>query len=338
MSGYVSLARNGVRWRASADFVPRIESGPFADLQAALASGSPIKDLRHKRTVEVRESGRAWLVKIYKRGSVWRRMAAALGGTRAEHELEQSDKILGLGLPAVPVAAIAEWEDGSAVVCERLEGWISLEEELRRRPDPELLRRYGLFARRLQDAGVDQEDFNPSNILIRGDEMRLIDFERLRVGTPLGRRRRLFLLGKFVRLDTIGRKGLDPFLEGYLRPGEDHEAFLGGILRCAGRQDEIDRERLRRNCTRENRNFGRLETPLHEIWFRRPNPAVGRVGLTADQARALEDHPEGFVLRAQTDALREWRDSNVRAKDGAPIPMAVLVEKGSRRGFIAYRS
>ena len=53
-----------------------------------------------------------------------------------------------------------------------------------------LLERFARFARRLHDAGVDQDDFSPNNFLVRGDgEFVLIDFERARLRRgPLGAR------------------------------------------------------------------------------------------------------------------------------------------------------
>ena len=53
-----------------------------------------------------------------------------------------------------------------------------------------LLERFARLARRLHDAGVDQDDFSPNNFLVRGDgEFVLIDFERARLRRgPLGAR------------------------------------------------------------------------------------------------------------------------------------------------------
>jgi Lipopolysaccharide kinase (Kdo/WaaP) family len=53
-----------------------------------------------------------------------------------------------------------------------------------------LLERFAGFARRLHDAGVDQDDFSPNNFLVRSDgEFVLIDFERARLRRgPLGAR------------------------------------------------------------------------------------------------------------------------------------------------------
>ncbi|MFQ5697274.1 MAG: lipopolysaccharide kinase InaA family protein [Myxococcota bacterium] len=50
-----------------------------------------------------------------------------------------------------------------------------------------LLRDLGTLARRLHDAGVDQEDFSPNNFLrLEGGGLCLLDFERCRVGSPPG--------------------------------------------------------------------------------------------------------------------------------------------------------
>jgi hypothetical protein len=81
-----------------------------------------------------------------------------------------------------------------------------------------LLERFAGFARRLHDAGVDQDDFSPNNFLVRGDgAFVLIDFERARLRRgPLGPRA-WRQLAKLHRRDFgVSRSERLRFLETYL--------------------------------------------------------------------------------------------------------------------------
>jgi hypothetical protein len=87
------------------------------------------------------------------------------------------------------------------------------------------LESFGALQRRLHDAGIDQDDTSPNNFLIDADgAFTLIDFERCRVGHPLGARR-WRLLAKLQR-HRLGVPRTDRlrFLRGYLGPGTDAAA------------------------------------------------------------------------------------------------------------------
>jgi hypothetical protein len=81
-----------------------------------------------------------------------------------------------------------------------------------------LLERFAVFARKLHDTGVDQDDFSPNNFLVRDDgSFVLIDFERARVRRrPLGARA-WTQLAKLHRRDFgISRTDRLRFLSAYL--------------------------------------------------------------------------------------------------------------------------
>ena len=81
-----------------------------------------------------------------------------------------------------------------------------------------LLERFAVFARRLHDAGVDQDDFSPNNFLVRGNgAFVLIDFERARLRRgPLGARA-WTQLAKLHRRDFgVSRSERLRFLRAYL--------------------------------------------------------------------------------------------------------------------------
>lgn len=83
-----------------------------------------------------------------------------------------------------------------------------------------LLLAFARLARRLHDAGVDQDDFSPNNFMAtQDDELVLIDFERCSVGPPL-RERRWQMLAKLARHELgVSRTDRLRFLRTYLSLG-----------------------------------------------------------------------------------------------------------------------
>jgi tRNA A-37 threonylcarbamoyl transferase component Bud32 len=325
---YERLTAGGVRWWATPRFAPLVRSGEFADFPSLCARARVLKDLRMKRTLEVG----GWIIRIHKPGSVWKRLSTVVRGSRARRELERSRAVVAAGVPTVPVEAAAEWKGGSACVFEKLDGWTSLELVLRNGRDDAMLRRYGAFARRAHDAGVLQDDFNPSNVLVKGDEMRIIDFERLEVRPSLSEAQRLRLVAKLLRLATVGRAGIEAYLDGYVKAGESRDAVRDRVLALAERQSRIDRERLAKNCLKENRNFGRVERTHYRKGYE------GRDGVSAFEACALAGRPAGYSYRDAEDAVRAWQEANVASADGGPVPLAVVVAGRGKRGFLVFRA
>jgi hypothetical protein len=116
----------------------------------------------------------------------------------------------------------------------------------------EWLTGFGELQRRLHDAGVDQDDTSPNNFLLElgesGLRWTLIDFERCRVGRPLGWPRRWRLLAKLARHELgVSRSERLRFLSAYLeagraavQPGETRRTSPGGPsteARGAGRRE-----------------------------------------------------------------------------------------------------
>ncbi|MHC4607366.1 MAG: lipopolysaccharide kinase InaA family protein [Planctomycetota bacterium] len=329
MPEYHSVTAGDVRWQSSGDFLPHIRTGPFGDLRRVIAEAEVLKDQPDKRTLRYEK----WLLKVYRKRFQLKRLVK---GDPAVRELEEGHKVAGLGIPCVPAAAAALWEDGSVAVCERLEGWTSLQEALSPRASSALLMRYGAFARRIHDAGVDQDDFNPTNILVKGEEMRLIDFERTKVTGSVPRARRIEVLAKLLRPQSLGRRSVEQFLKGYLRPGEPD--LLPQVLEAWAHRAQGDRAKVRKRCVEDNRNFGLLDTPWFEGHFRKTRAHGASRGLTAEEAQGLSHRPKGFDYEEHEEALRAWKEANERTVEGGRPPLAVLVERGRRRGFLAFES
>jgi hypothetical protein len=243
------------------------------------------------------------------------------------------------GISTVPLTAVGERGTESYVVCPKLEGWRSLESLLLDDATPRgtrrrLLRDYGAFARRLHDAGIWQYDFNASNVLIdpAGREMKVIDFELMKLRAAIGEASRLRTLAKMNRIPKLTRTDRIRFLRAYFHDRADPRSLVLRLARLIQRPARLDAARFGHNCVRENRNFA----PLGAGWYRRRRPDSD-VGLFADEAAALAaGKRDGYRCEPAEEAIAAWREANVRAKSGGSAPLAVLVEKG-RRGVVIYR-
>ena len=155
------------------------------------------------RPVDAGGRGAAWFVETpdgavvlrqYRRGGLMARLSersyAFLGfdRTRSFAELRLLQVLRDQGLPVPePVAAMAERRGGFTY-----RAWIMV----RRIPDAvpmpdaanlgriELWQRVGALIRRFHDVGLDHADLNCDNILVAGDELYLIDFDKCRLRRP----------------------------------------------------------------------------------------------------------------------------------------------------------
>jgi len=331
-----------VRW-----WVAGGEAPLFDDLDAALLRGRVVKDYRHKRTVECRVSGVVWLVKIYKPGGVFRRLKSRFLGSRARHELRMYLGVERRRIPTVPLAAVAERGAEGFVICRKLEGWRSVEEALLDPATPSGVRRkladdYGRFARRLHDAGVWQYDFNPSNVLVdpkRPHDLRVIDFEKMKLLRSVSLESRLRSMAKINRVPRLSRSDRLRFFRSYFHDRDDLRDLLRRLRTRILRQTRHDAARIRRLCTRENRNFAPIDSPECTGWYRRRRPDHPEFGLMPEEVEALVlGTRKGYRVEPREDAISAWRDSNARAKEGSPPPLAVVRKRGAREGYVVYRA
>jgi serine/threonine protein kinase len=159
--------------------------------------------------------------------------------------------------------------------------------------------RFGIFARSLHDAGIDQDDFSPNNFLVGPDgEFVLIDFERCRVGAPLGRRR-WTLLAKLHRHDlSVPRTDRLRLLRTYL--GES-----AGRTEIRRAWEQIDaafwriRKRDARRAARAAFRVGRNVIRSDGTWIVRDRESapVRRLELGEDAAR------RAWILSHQLERL-----------------------------------
>ena len=314
----------------------------FSDFDQAIRKGRTIKDLRHKRSVEAVSGGRTYLVKLYKKSGWWRKLKSLLGFSRATSEASVSVAVVRAGIPCAPVVACGEREMGSAAVVERIDGARSLQDVLLDPATPARLRRllllrYGRFARLLQDRGVWQYDFNPTNILLDGSSMLFIDFERAQYrGRPLAEAVRLPLVAKMNRIPLLSKTDRLRFLRGYLDAHAADRARKGDIvatlLRLAAEKSMEDVEKAGERCFEDNRDFGVLALDGWEGWYRKPRAEREDPGIAVeDLAKAL-----GGAARAEEvgDLETAWAEANRRG--GAGRPLAAARKPGAKGGRLIF--
>jgi lipopolysaccharide kinase (Kdo/WaaP) family protein len=147
--------------------------------------------------------------------------------SKARRERAVARRLARLGLDAAAPIAVGEERSGGLLVrsfaVSRDLGARDLRavlESLRERvlERRALLERFAAFARKLHDAGVDQDDFSPNNFLVRADgSFVLIDFERMRVRRRALGARRWTQLAKLHRRDFgVSRTDRLRFLRAYL--------------------------------------------------------------------------------------------------------------------------
>lgn len=351
------------RWGLSAGVVPRylqlrdgwvVREGTlegFGDFDRHFAKARVVKDYRYKKTLACTVADRTYLVKVYKRAGWLRRLKSKVFGSRADHELAMCRGILDRGIPTVPVVAVGERDPGSCVVFEQLDDWAQLQEVLLSEATPaarrrSLLRAYGRFARWVQDLGVWQYDFNPTNVLVKDSSFKLIDFERVKLrARPLPASARIPLLARMNRVGRLSRTDRLRFLKGYVAAHAEEAARLGElareIVRQGERQKDVDRDHAGDRSVDENRDFARFETPEVAGFYRKVRADGLGDGIELDAILRLARQGGAaapFRVVEAENAIVAWQEANGRVREGGPLPLAVFRRKGETRGSLIYRA
>ncbi len=159
-------------------------------------------DFWGEQAVPVTSGGRggAWFIdaqpddlvlRHYRRGGLMARLAektylfTGFGHARSLAEFRLLGRLMSAGLPVPePVAAIA-WKYRAlwyqaAILIKRIPGAVTLPDSSSLGSE-ELWQKLGQVVRRFHEYGLDHVDLNCDNILVAGDQLYLIDFDRCRV-------------------------------------------------------------------------------------------------------------------------------------------------------------
>ncbi len=190
-----------------------------------------------------------------------------------------------------------------------------------------LLERFGRLARRLHDAGVDQDDFAPNNFLARPDgSFVLIDFERCRVRRgPLGDSR-WTQLAKLHRRDLgVSRSDRLRFLRAYLGEASGRAERRAAWTRIWPEFRRIRKHDARHAAVaafREGRNLARDG----EAWVMRARASAKTIALELDAEEAKRCWLRAQQLeRLGLPALRPVRLAGTRVElldPGQALPRA----------------
>jgi tRNA A-37 threonylcarbamoyl transferase component Bud32 len=311
MTATVANSNRRLRWWVEGPSSPLLEA-LLADPDQLLTGRASVARQRVGRKrfyrLSAEEEGPGLYVKIFPVARGWPRLLSFLRSSKARREATVAAAIRSRGFEvAGPVAVGEERVLGTLVrsfsaVAER-EGR-DLRDLLSDPAIPpserrDLVVRFGTFARRLHDAGIDQDDFSPNNFLVdpAGDFV-LLDFERCRVGAPL-EERRWKLLAKLHRHDlSVPRTDRLRLLRAYL--GEET-----GRRERRKAWEQIDaafwriRRRDARRAGRAAFRVGRNVARSAETWIvrERESEPVRRLELDGSAAR------QGWVVAHQLERL-----------------------------------
>ena len=275
----VSRSGTGVRWWVYGRATPKLDA-LLADPEAVLAGPGILARTLVGRKRFFRVDGGAaepaLYVKVFALPPGAKRLRYFGRRSKARREHAIATRLARLGFEVAAPVAVGELRrrgvlERSYSVIRELDArdlvrWLG-DDSLAGAERRALLERFAELARRLHDAGVDQEDFAPNNFLARADgSFVLIDFERCRVRRgPLGDAR-WTQLAKLHRRDLgVSRSDRLRFLRAYLgKDGgrvERREAWqriwleFRRIRRHDARHAEASAFREGRNLAREGEGF-----------------------------------------------------------------------------------
>ncbi|KAF0243739.1 MAG: hypothetical protein FD180_3101 [Planctomycetota bacterium] len=356
MSGRLDLDVAGARWTVDpAD--PEAAQPAFLQ-KVADGIGDLLKEVRIKRLFRIRSaSGRPYLVKHYRGRSFIDSIKNFWRGSAALEEYELVLEALKRGIPTIAPAFFGERGQDSWIGFPELNELIPADKYLRGQrheipstgePRKRLVRAYGRFARRVHDLGLDQDDFDPNNVMFRvtpdgQPQFVIVDFERATFSPP-DLARRVWLLAKMNRFDAASMTDRLRFLAGYCEgaPSMHLKGTASALLSEHRKVLLRDLSRGSRHATEESRNIGRIETG----YFRKK---IGRElgdGLNEDQARGLAQVAPGLfgepfalapsgarIVRVQAGTEAGlWRAANACLR--AALPVLPPLSYGS--GWIAF--
>jgi hypothetical protein len=353
-----------VRWWPGRGADPRALEGTLGAALDALDRGAARDEKRGRRKQLYLlalgpDAGPSHLLKV-NRYAGWPGLRRGLLGSKSRRELRRAEAVAGRGIRTpLPLAAGERRQGPSLSACYLLVPFVEGAEDLRRAAARPAERRalaapFGRFARRVHDAGVDQDDFQPNNVL-RGpqgpEDLWLIDCERVRLrrgGLPVRERARL--LAKLEReLPAASLAERARFLRAYAGGGPRAGRTLWREVEDAARRlAGHDAARLARLVARPGRRF----EPFEGGGWRGVRVAGAVPGLKEDLEGALAQAPAGpraFALGAGKGCfaldLAEAEPARARAalaralllahRGLAPPPAALLRREG--RALLVFR-
>lgn len=345
----------GVRWWPRPGLAPEAVRPALERALAALEAGAEDRKRGRRKGLYVLDlSGRGAADHLLKVN----RYARARRRSKARRELAVAADLAARGLPApVPLAAGERRDGGRLVACyllvEVLPGAVDLREELAARASAPARRRalavaLGTLARRLHEAGLHQDDFQPNNFLVRWPEPEgappeifVIDFERARLRRRVPERLRNRALAKLDR--ELGRAPSSlrlRFVHAYA--GDDAGAARARWRAVAAEAPALarrDAAHLLRNAAVPGRRFQALALAdyrglaLPGLDPARLERAAARAEDVAEPISAAPEAAE-WGVRLERGGLRHARRVLARAlvlaaRGLAPRPLALLCGRTS---------
>lgn len=295
-----------------------------------------------------------------------------------EQEKERIQSVFDRGVETVPFLALARdpeaqpGEVGSfgilpfldqAVPMDQFLQETQLNERERFGNRAEIIAEYGAYAGSLHRKGIDQDDFDPNNLLLlpEGGERRflLIDMERIQMKSSLTTARKSRVLAKTSRFPyEVSRMNCLRYLRGYHRTadtGISLRRFTDQITEERKRIDRRDLKKAYQSCFSSNRNYvvrrtGTRRGVIRQSWpmvpgvYQQENQLVKLLkDLSQEDTKRLASRAEkvdsflqdvGFRLARERrgttrmEALWGFFNARFRVHFPAAIPLACVREQG----------
>ena len=328
------------------------------DPAAALARGEPIKRSLYRAAARVDVAGLGSVVlKVHHPHGAADVVRSALRPSRARREWRAARYLYGAGIPTPEPLAMLERRRGplleqAASASRHLATRKTFEPALLSMPGAKarvLLERATALVRALHDRGVSHRDLHSGNVLVGpgpGDRatIHVIDLHKVRVGHPVGRRRRAAELGQWLHslAASVGPGGRLRALVAYAGGRADREG-LERLWRDVGRATRArERRRLRsrsRRCVEEGLWFTRDVGAGRGFRARTlPGPDLERVLAAHDRALASGEAGGAIAKRGRKSAVTRQGAALVkeRLEGGAARRLEGALVPGRRIG--GYRN
>lgn len=274
MSDWTERDAAGARW--TVDAADAEASQPAFLQKVADGQGEVLKEVRIKRLLRIRSAGgRPYLVKHYRGRGLLDSIKNFWRGSPSLEEYELVMEALKRGIPTVAPAFFGERGQDSWIGFPELRDTVPVDRYLRGQAGEipstgearrRAVRAYGRFARRVHDLGLDQDDFDPNNVIFRvtpdgAPQFLIVDFERASFAVP-DLARRIWLLAKMNRFDGASATDRLRFLSGYCE-GSPPMDLKGTAVSVVGEHRRVllrDLARGARHATEESRNIGQSAT------------------------------------------------------------------------------
>ncbi|MFO7900113.1 MAG: lipopolysaccharide kinase InaA family protein [Planctomycetota bacterium] len=324
----VTLTAGGLHWVAEPDFAPALSDLVVPVLRShADQDETTVKRSLSRAVYHVPIDGDGVYVKHHHPRSGLERLKYLVLRSRAQAEWTAARTMLDRGIPvARPLAfgerRVAGFLREAALVSEAVDNAAPLSEALGRAGRSDLIEHVAGLVRRMHDNDILHRDLHGGNILVRGDDLFLIDVHRVTINRPVRRRARAWNLGQLIAFlgDRMDEADHERFIRAYLGTDATPEK-VDRLDVAAHRQAEKIRERRyvsrTKRCIKKSTGFRRERVDGMTIYRRADIPTDAVTAAIEQHHSTVADEGPGEMLKS--DGRTRVTRVPARANGGGPL-------------------